>query len=70
MAKKKSIKQQQVERLLRESLTLDAFENALVELGIKVVRPGTILPAVYHMGEVRWFPDLNEDDRVVGGSFG
>lgn len=66
----KSLKQAQVDELLKRKLTIGVFAHEMAKFGVYVVKPKETVSAVFFRDERRYFPSINEDDIVVGGYFG
>lgn len=66
----KSLKQTQAERLIEQRLSVEEFVRELGKFGVHVVSPGENTPANFYMDERRFFPELDDEHRVIGGYFG
>jgi hypothetical protein len=63
-------KQNSVNAIIARRLDLTLFTHELSKLGVFVVKPGITVSAVYYRDQRRFFPQLDEEFRVVGGYFG
>lgn len=63
-------KQNTVQQLVERRLDLTTFTHELSKLRVFVVQPGTTVSAIYYRDQRRFFPQLDEEFRVVGGYFG
>ncbi len=66
----KTFKQTHVEQLIARKVGFSVFEHEMSKIGVYVVKPKESASAVFYRDERRFFPQLNDDDIVVGGYFG
>lgn len=63
-------KQNTVNRIIEQRLSIAAFTHELGKIGVFVVQPGITVSAVFYRDQRRFFPQLDEEFRVIGGYFG
>ena len=65
----KSTKQMAVDSLVSRRCSLSVFTVEMSKMNVRVVQPAQIVSANYLANESRFFPEVNEEDIVVGGRF-